>query len=356
MYKGFLGSYKGNKIHNYKPEPIPEMVEKKTIPEKEKIIEKPLNFEYHYQFLDETQRFVYRQICDAVCEEKKFICVQCKKEDVASIIEYVIDDHPLFFHVSFRFAADGFSPFMIFIDYLMDGQRYKDENARLCSSVPRFNGDAVHIEKEVRNYVLSKTRHPHQGERSSSTDSIYGVITEHVGTDEGIVRTIAFMLNINGICSSVIRGYVDNSPHMWNVVKIGNSYGHMDPALDVGDDGTLFYVYFNLTDKRMSMTHKWDFPTHCNDPLIRYLGENSCRASDLIEAEDRISLMIRSKKRDFSIFMIGNTHYARETIMRTAKETLRKNGISDSEIRLMRCDEDQQVFVFSVSQNADSLN
>lgn len=354
MSRGLMSAYKGSKVRGYKPEPIPDTVVKKNreFVRKEENKKPPVGFEFHYETLDSNQRIVYRQIYDAVINGRSCLSPSCDRSEINLIVDSLLDDYPSFFHIKFRLSEDGFLPFILFIDRLMDDEMYRDAYEAMCSSI-RVEGDQLSIEKAVRNKIVLGTDYPRQGERDWTADNAYGVLINHIGTDEGIARAISFSLNSNGVKCSVIRGFLDGMPHVWNVVLIGKSYGHLDSTLDVNEDGSQSYIYFNLTDKRMALNHKWSVPTHCTDPLIRYLGENSSRASDIVEAEDRLSLMLRTKKNSFSILMIGNINYSYDAIKRTAEKTFEKYGAPGTELFISGYDEIQQVFCFQIrDQNA----
>lgn len=351
-----MSAYKGSKVRDYKPEPIPDVVIKKD-PEPEKKGEggdnpEYVGYEYHYGTLDDAQRAVYRQIFDAIVNKRSCLSPSCSRSDAITVTEYLLDDYPSFFHIRFRLSEEGFTPFIVFIDRMMDDDTYRKAYDTMCSSITA-TGDEVDIEKAVRNRIIADTKPPCQGGRDWTADNAYGVLMNHVGTDEGIARAISFVLNRNGVKCTVIRGSLDGMPHVWDLVSVGRSYGHMDPTLDVNEDGSPSYIYFNLTDKRMALNHEWSVPTHCTDPLIRYLGENPCRASDLIEAEDRMSLMLRAKKRSFSLFMIGTVSYSYDVILRTVEQSFAKYGIPGTRISISGFDEVQQVFNFRIcDQNA----
>lgn len=346
-----MSAYKGSKVRDYKPEPIPDIVVKNDCkPEKNTKDDNRtghVGYEYHYGVLDDAQRAVYRQIFDAVINNRSCLSPSCSRSEVMTVIEYLSDDYPSFFHIRFRLSEEGFTPLIVFIDRMMDDGTYRKAYDTMCSSIV-VTGDEIDIEKAVRNRIMADTRPPCQGERDWTADNAYGVLVNHVGTDEGIARAISFVLNRNGVRCTVIRGLLDGMPHVWDLVLVGKSYGHMDPTLDVNEDGSPSYIYFNLTDKRMALNHKWSVHTHCTDPMIRYLGENSCRASDLVEAEDRLSLMFSTGKRSFSLFMIGTVSYTLDVITRTAEQLFAKYGTPGTKITISGYDEVQQVFNFSI--------
>ena len=57
-----------------------------------------------------------------------------------------------------------------------------------------------------------------------------------------------------GIECRTVSGIGNNGPHMWNIVKIGGDWYHLDVTWDSSDEGSR-YMYFNLDDKTIKKNH-----------------------------------------------------------------------------------------------------
>lgn len=92
-------------------------------------------------------------------------------------------------------------------------------------------------------------------------DTVYGALVEKRALCEGYSKAFAYLCNLAGIENTIITGetYV---PHMWNMVKLGGNWYHVDVTWDKPDDqlhevfpGVVLYQYFMVTDAVMRNTH-----------------------------------------------------------------------------------------------------
>lgn len=95
-------------------------------------------------------------------------------------------------------------------------------------------------------------------------DTVYGALVEKKALCEGYSKAFAYLCNLAGIENTIITGetYV---PHMWNMVKLGGNWYHVDVTWDKPDDqlhdvfpDVILYQYFMVTDAVMRNTHITD--------------------------------------------------------------------------------------------------
>ncbi len=82
------------------------------------------------------------------------------------------------------------------------------------------------------------------------------------GSCEAYSAAMCVMLEIAGIPSRLVTGDADG-PHAWNMVKLEDTWYHVDATWDdpvIGKTGTqvVSHAYFCLTDAEMVQTHRWN--------------------------------------------------------------------------------------------------
>ena len=158
--------------------------------------------------------------------------------------------------------------------------RFQNKIDEIMSSL---NGEMSEYEREkkIYNTVLENCRY-----KSGVTDSddgwtyfsAYGALVEGEAVCEGYAKSIQILLNLAGIPCSTVRGTGDGVAHIWNVVKLGGEWYHLDSTWDDNDDGTVDYEYFNVTTERIEMDHIIDEDInsvltrngHTEDVTIKY--------------------------------------------------------------------------------------
>jgi hypothetical protein len=91
--------------------------------------------------------------------------------------------------------------------------------------------------------------------------SPYGVLLRGTGGCESYAKAYQLLLTICGVENMLISGYADGVAHLWNLVRLGGEYYHVDvtwddPLPDAPDRAARFFL--NVTDDIMSEHHEWD--------------------------------------------------------------------------------------------------
>lgn len=75
---------------------------------------------------------------------------------------------------------------------------------------------------------------------------------------EGYAKAFAYICQSIGIEAICVSGKVDNDPHMWNLVKLGGSWYHMDVTFDdpISEEPVCEYTYFCLTTAGITKDHE----------------------------------------------------------------------------------------------------
>ena len=112
-------------------------------------------------------------------------------------------------------------------------------------------------EKYVHDTVLNNCEYKN-GVTGSSDGwqyfSAYGALIDGQTVCEGYAKSMQILLSRLGIECYTISGSADNVGHMWNIVKLGGEWYHLDPTWD-DTDGTINYEYFNVNTETISKNH-----------------------------------------------------------------------------------------------------
>ena len=98
-------------------------------------------------------------------------------------------------------------------------------------------------------------------------DTIYGALVKGKALCEGYTKAFSYLCNLAGIENVIVTGATD-VPHMWNMVKLGGNWYHVDVTWDDASDklhedypDIILYQYFMITDSVIRNNHTiWDFP------------------------------------------------------------------------------------------------
>ena len=96
-----------------------------------------------------------------------------------------------------------------------------------------------------------------EGEIDWRKFTIIGAILDGEAVCEGFSKAMQILLNEVGVECRVVTGKIGEESHMWNLVKIGGNWYHLDVTWDEPSEIGR-YNYFNLTDNEIKFDHKID--------------------------------------------------------------------------------------------------
>ncbi|CAH1216726.1 hypothetical protein PAECIP111893_04152 [Paenibacillus plantiphilus] len=177
-------------------------------------------------------------------------------------------------------AADDYMAYIV--DSYLYTIRTWGPNARIKLSV-RYR-ESLQQTKQVDARIIETLRtiiKPTMSERSK-VKAIHDWIVGNVAYDSSLQRYTAYealttglavcqgysllahrMLKAAGINTLIIEGKVDTGNHVWNMVKLGSKWKHLDITWDdplPDRPGTVSYDYFLKSDKEMKEDHAWVKP------------------------------------------------------------------------------------------------
>lgn len=154
------------------------------------------------------------------------------------------------------------------IDYLIgkeDYARMKKELDAVCEEVIGSltdSSDRWQTELEIHDYIIDNCTYSE--ENTAIDSSAYGALVNGRAACEGYSKAAKLLLDAAGFENTVITGISESEkgqsgPHMWNVVKLGDDWYHLDCTWDdpVDENGkqSKSRIHFNVDDEMLSKTH-----------------------------------------------------------------------------------------------------
>ena len=170
----------------------------------------------------------------------------------------------------------------------------------------------------------------------------YGVLIGGEGVCDGLASALAAVLKSNGyICTTVMgkaKLFTDiPAEHSWVMVKINNSYCHIDLTWDMSDSvtyaGEYSYQYFCTDDKFMESDHQWD-KSKIPEALsmnYSYFTKKGLYAHTVDQLDYILNLIAKSKRKYFQIIAdksinIGNQNFEDFIIAKLQTVSLKHRG------------------------------
>lgn len=125
--------------------------------------------------------------------------------------------------------------------------------------------------KSVHDYIINNTKYDvernENGDSNSDSYKATGLLKDHLATCNGYSDIMAILLSAMGYDNYKIATTPDEisysaTGHVWNAVKVGNEWLHLDLTWDdpVSNDGKdyLYHKYFLVTNEEMQEADKGD--------------------------------------------------------------------------------------------------
>ena len=198
---------------------------------------------------------------------------QVPKTDIRAIYQEVINENPELFFVSggysYYYTTSGYIDSLIPY-YISDSKdEIKAMKVKFDESVDKLTKEIdeglTDVDKalEVHNYIASHAKYNtdayNAGTLTEIDHSAYGILVDHTGVCDGYSLAYRYIMKgIYNIDTVVVTS--TQMSHAWNLIKIGDSYYHVDLTWDDGtmhaDSGIIYYNvgyrYFLLSDEAIT--------------------------------------------------------------------------------------------------------
>lgn len=236
---------------------------------------------WNYINLNSKHRELYKKLYNAVLDmtEGMFSLGKCTYNELVLIYNAVKNDHPELFWIPDQFAyetdsqgnirmafkytfKDGHS-----IDYLYNAAQRETMIAQIknviADSLRYINPNMGFYEKELalHEWLTFRVTYDHSASQDQSQNpnafNIYGALVEGRAVCEGYSRAMQLLLEYVGIDCIVITGKIEDTGHMWNMVKLDGDWYHLDATWNDSEDSG-YHSYFNVTDNTIMADHEID--------------------------------------------------------------------------------------------------
>ena len=192
----------------------------------------------------------------------------------------------------------------------------KDVCAELLDQMnDEIGEDASDYEKElwIHDYIVRNTSYgyPEEEEQEDMAHESYGALISHKAVCNGYAFAAKLLCDLSGVSCEIITGSGDGESHAWNLVKLEDSWYHLDvtwddPSPDQAD--RIVYTYFNINDEKAALGHEWDESSYpvADDMTYNYYIYNDLYCEDYYDFKSKcIELLEEDSYQSFQL-MVGD--------------------------------------------------
>lgn len=179
---------------------------------------------------------------------------------IRKVLYAVKNDHPEFFWFSSTFSyasGDSGTILKLYSTFPKNEQKIALDklNKKIFNIISQIPESFSEYEKElfIHDYLVDNCTYE-KNDNNLKVFTAYGCLIDGKAVCEGYSKAAQLLLCAAGIDCRPVIGVRDTEDHMWNVVKIGNSWYHIDVTWDSKDELNK-YNYFNLTDDVIRKDH-----------------------------------------------------------------------------------------------------
>lgn len=281
------------------------------------------HYHYYYDRLTDNAKIAYMMILAEIREHPEKIEIPMLTEDEYHALSRALNyDNPDLLCMGRSDAMETRGSFCYFVPtYALDKATCDEhirqtelEVQRVLESVPA-GADEFQKELYFHDYLVKNCVYD-----DSETEPRRDVYETFVGKKivcEGYARGVQLLLNRSGISNYLIV----NDDHMWNIVTLNGQNYHLDVTwddLDSKDKNFVSHVYFNVTDREISIDHKNLQPAvnNCTSTEMSYFTReggyfNAYTKSEKDKIADRIVHNVQNGKKEIEIRFADKASYDR---------------------------------------------
>lgn len=238
---------------------------------------------YAYHFMTEAEKLVYTQLCTAIhgCDSSELVPAAPISADafdklLTTVLYY--DNTAFYLDNTYKVAVSKgnntvrrFS--LLYTMSAAEATAMKAAADNRCQEIYAMITPSMSEYDIVKLFHDELIRYTAYDLNSGYGETIYGALVEGKASCQGYSKAFAYLCDGYGIPNIIITGDF-SGPHMWNMVRLGDSWYYMDITND--DPGNskytkhIEYKYFLMTTEQLKKTHTLDsqpfaYPTADND-------------------------------------------------------------------------------------------
>ncbi|MDE6591688.1 MAG: hypothetical protein K2K57_01310 [Oscillospiraceae bacterium] len=256
---------------------------------------------------DERMRGAYNEVVSTMTNfrEKSFIPLTISTSDYAKVLETVRCEQLGFFFLENRTQGAFDSSAHTFEMNFTYKYSVRETNAMLRQTEREAMKIIAMTDEGMSDYEKLKIFHDYLVLNVESStddpyaDSVYGALVEKKALCEGFAKAFSYLCNIAGIDNMIVTGFTDVD-HMWNMVKLGGNWYHIDVGWDkpsqslaAGYPDMVLYQYFLVSDdiikNNRTINSMLGAPPQANSEEMNYFrhegmyAESYSKALEIIE-------------------------------------------------------------------------
>ena len=251
------------------------------------------DYRYYYQQLTDQEKALYSVLYDGIVQFKKSINISCTVSELEKVLDVLHDDAPELFqaagghHWTMGTVVTRYEP-----DYRMDQDTYTEIRSYvhgiiddLKTMIPSGSDDYTK-EYIINEYIVDHCTYLAAGD--DSTAYADACLYNRQAQCSGYARALSLLFRSLGIqCLNVHA-----SNHEWNIVRINNSWYHVDSTwndseMEYAEGGNRHFCWLNVPDRLASLDtdHRIEYHPSLTVPACTALLDNYAVREGLVISE-----------------------------------------------------------------------
>ena len=246
------------------------------------------NQSFYYNTLNDTQKYIYTALANSIRDinnvvklsDYTYVSNDETAKDVDIVMQAFFADHPEVFYVESKYTISTTTVFFkdvveINVEYNVESKEDLEEKIttienKINEYLALVNTDNIFdIELVLHDNLLKNVSYYNYDKIENVPQychDIYGAFVNKEAVCDGFTKSMQILLDRKNIESIVVLGDLENEAHAWNLVKLDDSWYHLDVTSDQSikekKNGTqiVTHAYYNLTTDEILKSHKLDTP------------------------------------------------------------------------------------------------
>lgn len=223
---------------------------------------------YKTSALTDAEREIYDSVLNDLGSMKERVPLEVDSTVLQKVLEIIRFEQLAYFHIRDRQVrvneiTQGFD---IVYEYRFTADEISSMN---IASERAARAIMEQITPDMDDYDKLKFFHDYlvlnceNDTESPYSNTIYGALVQKNALCEGYAKAFSYLCNLAGIENTIVTGLTGAGVyHMWNMVKLGGNWYHVDVTWDNPDDAlhaeypdVILYQYFMVTDSVIENNH-----------------------------------------------------------------------------------------------------
>ena len=293
---------------------------------------------YYYNQLSDENKTAYVELYAAIKNFEDKCELYVESDSLSDVFKAVLYDNPEIFWIKNDYKYYAYGSKVLFkpnYSYSQDDALvYANQlNSKVEEILSQVNSAASDYDKELLFHDYLCKNIVYDMETFGATGATaYTALINGKAVCEGYARSMQLLLDKSGIYNYLVIGDGvsdgETEAHMWNVVKIGDEYYHLDVTWnDVENTKEPSYLYFNITDEEISRDHINVSPADNNCYGVYYnysvrSGTYAYNFNSFTQFADASAKLLRSGRNSIEIRFKNKSDYDRAKLALDNNEQL----------------------------------